>query len=128
MTASASTKPAWRAAMLTVAARMPGRSGGTAAGASTPPSNPNPRPHAPSAAAAQPAVDAGRKPSATSPPASAMPPTATATQCGRPGRSLRTTIVPTGSVVTTSAPVIGDQPHTTTSSSTDRKSAPTSAP
>ena len=47
---------------------------------------------------------------------------------GRPGMSRRTTSVPIGSVVTTSAPVIGDQPHTTTSSSTDRNSAPTSAP
>ena len=35
--------------------------------------------------------------------------------------SCRTTIVPTGSVVTTSAPAIGDQPHTTTSSSTDEE-------
>jgi len=33
ITASASTKPACRAAMLTVAARVPGWSGGTAAGA-----------------------------------------------------------------------------------------------
>ena len=76
MTASASTNPACRAAMLIVAARVPGASGGTAAGASTPPSSPRPRPHAASAAAAHTAVDAGRNPSATSPPASAMPPTA----------------------------------------------------
>ena len=116
------------AAILTVAARMPGSSGGTAAGPSTPARSPNPTPHAANAAAAHAAVDAGRNPSATNPPASEIPPTATATRGDTLGTRLRTAIVPTGSVVTTSAPAIGDHPHTTTSKSTDRKSAPTKAP
>ena len=85
MIASASTNPACRAAMLIVAGRIPGASGGTAAGASTPPSSPKPRPHAASAAAAHAAVDAGRNPSATSPPASAIPPTATVDPLREPG-------------------------------------------
>ena len=46
MTASASTKPAWRAAIVIVAARTFASVGGTAAGPSTPPSSPSPRPHA----------------------------------------------------------------------------------
>ena len=114
--------------MLIVAARMPGRSGGTAAGARTEPISPNPRPHAASAHAAQPAVAAGRNPNAISPPASATPPTATAARGARSGTSHLTAIVAIGSDVTTSAPAIGDQPQTTTSSNTDRNSAPTNAP
>ena len=128
MTASAMTNPAWRAAMLIVAAPTSGTLGDTDTGLRMPLRRPRPRPHANSAGAAHPADAAGRYASPSNPPASATPPVTTANRAGSSGPSLRTTIAPSGIALTTNAPVIGDQPHTTTSNNTARNSAPTSAP
>ena len=130
ITARASTKPACRAAIETVAARTLASVGGTDGRAED--------------AAEQAETEAAREERRRGPAGRSRrggrrgrrgrrrarrrprPRRAVRGSSGR--RACARAIAPSGRPLTTSAPVIGDQPHTTTSSSTARNNAPTSAP